>query len=36
VGWKARSVLVGKAKTRAGTGRELPMNEDLADRRGAS
>jgi integrase len=28
--WKARSLRVGKAKTRAGAGREIPMNEDLA------
>jgi integrase len=29
--WKARSLRVGKAKTRAGTGREIPMNDDLAE-----
>ena len=29
--WKARSLRVGKAKTRAGTGREIPMNADLAE-----
>jgi integrase len=29
--WKARALRVGKAKTRAGTGREIPMNEDLAE-----
>jgi integrase len=29
--WKARSLRVGRAKTRAGAGREIPMNSDLAD-----
>jgi integrase len=29
--WKARTLRVGKAKSRAGTGREIPMNEDLAN-----
>jgi integrase len=29
--WKARSLRVGRAKTRAGTGREIPMNADLAE-----
>jgi integrase len=29
--WKARSLRVGRAKTRAGTGRDIPMNEDLAE-----
>jgi integrase len=27
--WKARSLRVGRAKTQAGTGREIPMNADL-------
>ena len=29
--WKARSLRVGRAKTRAGEGRDIPMNEDLAE-----
>jgi integrase len=29
--WKARSLRVGRAKTRAGTGRDIPMNDDLAE-----
>jgi integrase len=29
--WKARSLRVGKAKTRAGAGRDIPMNADLAE-----
>jgi len=29
--WKARSLRVGRAKTEAGTGREIPMNSDLAE-----
>jgi integrase len=29
--WKARSLRVGRAKTRAGAGREIPMNADLAE-----
>ena len=29
--WKERSVRVGKSKTRKGTGREIPMNDDLAE-----
>ena len=29
--WKARSLRVGRAKSRAGTGRDIPMNDDLAE-----
>jgi integrase len=29
--WKTRFLRVGRAKTRAGTGREIPMNADLAE-----
>jgi integrase len=29
--WKAQSLRVGRAKSRAGTGRDIPMNEDLAE-----
>lgn len=29
--WRSQSLRVGKAKTRAGTGREIPTNDDLAE-----
>jgi Phage integrase family len=29
--WKTPSLRVGKAKTRAGTGREIPMTDDLTE-----